>query len=230
MRFFCICLCAVFMWAYCGSWAAFAAPAADPVVANVESNYKNLTSLRAEFSQVLLHKESGGKEERKGILAFQKPLLVRWETTSPSQELLVVTATEIWNVFPEENKAYKYPPHLADDSKSIVRVVTGQSRLMEDFLVERKAAQDKEGLTELALFPKEPSQSMVELGLWVQTATGMIQRLRIVDFYGNENVIAFTSLQRNPKFAGSSFIYTPAGNMTVEDRTRSGGPEKPLMQ
>lgn len=186
--------------------------------------------MTANFTQTLVHKESGSKQKRTGILSFKKPLLVRWETRSPTPELLLVGKDAIWNAFPEEEIAYKYAIGLAQDSRSIVRVVTGQARLDQDFTVEEEG---KDGqLVKLRLYPKEPSQAMVEALLWVDPSSYLIRKIRAYDFYGNENEISFSAHNPSARLSDSSFSYAPPKDFVIEDRTKdaSAAPIKPLMQ
>ena len=221
-------LIAAFVMMLAASGAALAAPV-NPVVVGLQKKYESITSMKAEFTQLLVHKESGSKENRSGTLLFKKPLLVRWESKKPAPELLLVTDKEIWNVFPDEEVAYKYPLSLAQDSRSIVRVVTGQARLDQDFQIEEEGKEA--GLIKLRLFPKEPVQALVEAILWVDPASNLIKKLRIYDFYGNENEITFTSQDMGAPIRDSLFTYTPEKGMTVEDRTKEGSaPQKPLMR
>ena len=46
-------------------------------------------------------------QKRSGTIAFKRPLLVRWETSAPHAELLMVTDREIWNYLPDEELAYR---------------------------------------------------------------------------------------------------------------------------
>jgi outer membrane lipoprotein carrier protein len=205
-----------------------AAPA-NSLVSDLQQKYDAVSSMQAGFTQILVHKESGSKETRSGTLFFKKPLLVRWESEKPSPELLLVTKKEIWNVFPDEEVAYKYPLSLAQDSRSIVRVVTGQARLDQDFHVEEEGREA--GLCKLRLFPKEPVQALVEAVLWIDPANFLIKKLRIYDFYGNENEIAFVSQEIGVNVRDALFQYTPEKGMVVEDRSKEGGaPQKPFMR
>lgn len=215
--------------AFCGLliFASYA-QAADPVAAAVQKRYESIKGMRAEFTQILEHQESGSKEERKGVLYFAKPLQVRWETASPIPEVLLVTPSVIWNVFPDENMAYKYPPELSEESGSIVRVVTGQSNLEKDFTIENKGT--KGGLALLTLYPKTPTTSMTEAELTVEAKTGAIKHVTIIDFYNNRNSITFTSQTLDPRLDAALFTFSPAKGMKVEDRTKGGVMSKPLMQ
>ena len=220
---FCLCLCLIALTQLSG-------PArADSLTAKMQAKYDGITSMRADFSQTLLHKESGAKETRTGMLQFNKPLLVRWETKDPSPELLVVGKTEIWNVFPDEDVAYKYPLSLVEDTRSIVRVVTGQARLDQDFTFEKEGTEN--GLTKLHVYPKEPVQALVEAIFWVDPQSALIRKLRIYDFYGNENEITFTNQQIDAAVPDSTFVYKPGKGITVEDRTKQDSAvQKPLLQ
>lgn len=219
---------AVLLWWFCLSIAAQSAHAAvDPVVAAVQKRYAALKSMRAEFTQVLTHKESGGTEHRAGVLYFAKPLLVRWETKSPVPELLLVTPEAVWNVFPDEDMAYKYPPELSAESAGILRVVTGQGDWTKDFDIENMGTE--KGVARLVLYPKDPTPSMTEAELLVDVKTGRITYVGITDFYYNRNDITFTSQERDPEIK-NMFTFTPPKGMKVEDRTKSGVQSSPLLQ
>lgn len=216
-----IALCGLLFFAPC-------AQAADPVVAAVQKRYAGLKTMRAEFTQMLTHQESGAVEERRGTLAFAVPMNVRWETASPIPELLIITPEAVWNVFPDEDMAYKYAPDVAEESGAIIRVVTGQSYLEKDFDIENMGTE--KGIATLLLYPKNPIQSLTEAELAVDAKTGEIRRATIIDFFNNRNAITFTSQEINPALADDLFAFTPAKGMRVEDRTTGGALSKPLMQ
>ncbi|MDL2290611.1 outer membrane lipoprotein carrier protein LolA [Desulfovibrio sp. OttesenSCG-928-F20] len=196
----------------------------------VQKAYDAIEGMRAEFAQTLSHKESGAQEERTGVLYFKKPLLLRWENNKPAPELLIVAKDAIWNVFPDEEMAYKYAPDMALDARSLARVITGQARLDQDFDVEEEG--DDGGLLALRLYPKEAVQSLVEALLWIDASSGLIKKVRIYDFYGNENEISFTKQQIDAPMKDSLFRYQPPKDFLVEDRSQDGAaaPEKPLFQ
>jgi len=191
---------------------------AQSIPARVQAKYKDISSMRADYTQTLVHKESGSREQRTGVLSFTKPLLVRMETKKPSPEILLVAKDVIWNAFPEEEIAYKYSLKLAQDSRSIVQVITGQASLDKDFYLEDKGVEGN--LAVLDLFPKEPTQAMVEVRLWIDTKTDLIKKLRVYDFYGNENEMNFTKQDVNAKIPASQFSYSPPKGFDVEDRSR----------
>lgn len=217
------------IFAVCGLlFFASCAQAADPAVTAVQKRYRGMQSMRAEFVQVLEHKESGSKEERRGLFSFAKPMKLRWETKTPIPELLLVAPDAIWNAFPDEDMAYKYARDLSGEVVSIVRVITGQADLDKDFSIENKGT--KNGLTTLSLYPNDPTPSMTEMELTVEAKTGTIRHVTVMDFYNNRNAITFSSQTFDPKLDEALFTFIPPKGMKVEDRTQDGGMTKPLMQ
>lgn len=210
--------------------AAGGSASAASLAEQLQKKYEGIGAMRADFSQVLVHKESGSREQRSGVFTFKKPLLVRWETKKPSPELLLVGKNAIWNAFPDEEIAYKYALSLAEDSRSVIRVITGQARLDQDFDMEDEGREG--GMITVRLYPKEATQSMVEVLLWVDPATNLIKKLRIYDFYGNENEITFARQEVDTRLPDSLFVYAPPKDFIVEDRTKDSGaaPRKSLLQ
>ncbi len=194
----------------------------------IQKKYENMKSFSADFTQILNHLESGAEEHRTGSLVFQKPLRLRWETLKPHPELLVINDKEIWDYLPDEELAYRYSPEVAADSASVIRVVTGQSRLDEDFTVE--AEPDEEGFAVLRLYPRDPSPQMVEAILWVDKIRKIIHRARILDFYGNTNELTFSKFRFDISPSSKTFTFVPPENITVEDLLGSTSPERPLLR
>lgn len=197
--------------------------AAPQEVAQLKTTYAALQSFRASFEQTLTHQESGKKEVRKGTLLFRKPLSIRWETSEGTQELLVVTPSEIWDYIPDEEIAYRYPPDLVQDSRSIIQVLTGQAALDKDFDVTPEGR--KGSFRVLRLYPKDPAPQMVEAQIYLDDK-GYIQRADIVDFYGNHNDVRFTDFNANARVRDQDFRFTPPKGVEVEDRTRKKGVEE----
>jgi outer membrane lipoprotein carrier protein len=197
----------------------------------MRKTYAQVRSMRASFTQVLFHKESGSREKRSGTLSFKKPLLVRWESKAPSEELLLVGKDAIWNAFPDEELVYKYSLDMAEDSSSLIRVITGQARFDNDFELE---AEEREGdMIALRLFPKQPDQSLVEARLWVDATNYLIKKMRVYDFYGNENEIAFSKQEIDIPLKDSLFTYKPPKDFIVEDMSKENAAvprKKPLLR
>lgn len=141
---------------------------------------------------------------------------------------MVITDKDVWDYLPDEELAYQYSPEVVHDSRSIIQVITGQSRLDKDFTVE--AEPDDNGLAVLRLYPKDPSPQLVEALLWVDKGTKLIKKAQILDFYGNTNEVALTSLTPDASIKAGTFQFTPPQGITVENLMNQDAPERPLLQ
>ena len=193
------------------------------VVSKVQAAYADMQSFRSGFAQELFQRDSGVTQKRTGTLVFQRPLRVRWETAAPHPELLMVTDKEIWNYLPDEELAYRYSRELAEDSRSLIQVVTGRSALTRDFDVE-PAPEQTGGLLHLMLYPKEPTTALTEAQLWIDPATSLIRRAMVMDFYGNTNTVELKDLKKNAAVTASEFTFTPPKGTEVEDHIEAAHP------
>lgn len=192
------------------------------VMHNMQDRYDAMQSLTASFHQELRHRDSGAKQVNEGLLQWRKPLLVRWEVVGMNAELFIVEANSIWNYFPDEELAYRYPRDLVENSMAIINVVTGQSQLEENFsVVDEGLEQVEDGrtLARLHLYPHEPAQNFTEAILWIDIKSHLIERILIYDFYGNENDVTFSQLMPDAPVSDAAITFTPpAGTEIIDQR------------
>ena len=93
-----------------------------------------------------------------------------------------------------------------------------------------EAEPDDNGLAVLRLYPKDPSPQLVEALLWVDKGTKLIKKAQILDFYGNTNEVALTSLTPDASIKAGTFQFTPPQGITVENLMNQDAPERPLLQ
>lgn len=186
------------------------------LIDKIMTRYRDTPAFEASFRQTLTHKESGAQDNRQGRLRFQKPLKIHWRTSAPNEETLIITDQEIWDYIPDEKIAYKYSPALAQDSRSLIQVLTGQAALNRDFDVKNGGREN--GRIKLILYPNEPSTQLVEAYIWVEPDTGLIRRATIIDFYGNTNDVSLENISPKESIPPSAFKFSPPKGVEVEDR------------
>ncbi len=185
----------------------------------MQKTYGAMDSFEADFEQELLQRESGVIQKRNGTLAFERPMKIAWATSSPSEERIIVTGQEIWHYIPDEELAYRYDMSMADDSRSFLTVITGNSDIEKYFDIEEApAVPDDKGLKHFVLFPAEPTMQTVECSLWIDASTGLIGKASVVDFYGNVNSVFFKKFKSNAKIDENRFNFAPPKGTEIEDR------------
>jgi len=202
---------------------------AKQLTATIQKRYETMQAFSAAFTQTLTNKASQEKEERSGTIAFKKPHLIRWQTTTPENELLVATEKELWDYFADEQVAYRYNVKDTLDSKTMLKFIAGRARLEEDFHVSRLP--DENGLAKLDLVPIEPEPGLVQAYIWVEPESGLLRRVLLRDFYGNENELRFEDVKLNPSLPADHFTFTPPAEAMIMDNVGQQDPSsRSLMQ
>ncbi len=206
--------------------------AADPVPAEdlpdlIQQRYESLTTFQADFEQELTNVASGQVETRRGQIWYKQPSQVRWLTTAPEKELLVVGPEFAWDYIEDEELAIKYGVASLLDSKTILRFISGQANIKEDFVVKTQwqgadevRAKWGKGFTVLQLIPKEAEPGMVLAFVGVEPDTGLLRQVMIVDFYGNGNELRLSNVETDVDLSADMFRFEPPAGITVEDNTQ----------
>ncbi|NDV19113.1 outer membrane lipoprotein carrier protein LolA [Pseudodesulfovibrio sp. JC047] len=193
----------------------------------MQQRYETLKTFKADFVQELTNVASGDVATNAGKIWFSQPSQVRWETQKPAKELLVVGPDHAWNYVEDEAFAIKYNVSQLLDSKTILRFISGQANIKEDFVVKTEwegAAAVRErwakDLTVLQLIPKEAEPGMVLAFIGVEPDTGLLRQVMIVDFYGNGNEVTLSNVALNVDLLPEMFTFVPPQGTQVEDNTQ----------
>jgi len=188
------------------------------VLDKIQTKYQKLTSFQASFTQTLTNAATKEQDVRKGKLYFQKPGLIRWQILTPDPEILIVGTKIVWDVFPQENIAYKYQRNQILTSKTMLKFISGQANLAQDF-ISQEQGQDKWGL-KIKLIPKQPEPNLVLAYVWINPKTYFLNKVLLVDFFGNGNELTINQLKLNPQLPAQMFKFTPTPQIKIIDNTK----------
>lgn len=190
----------------------------EDVADRIQQRYENLQSFQADFVQILTNAASGEQDRRTGSILFKHPSLVRWFTSMPEKELLVVGPQFVWDYFPAEELAVKYRVDQVFNSKTMVKFLSGRANLKEDFVVEAQG--EDNGWLKFKLIPFEPEPSLVLGYMWVEKDTNLLRQVLLVDFFGNGNQVSLANVELDIPVEDGQFQFTPPEGVDVEDNTQ----------
>ena len=202
------------LFSLCLSFPAFANVS---LLYDVEQSYQNMKNFKAEFNQELFHRESNTTQKRTGSIEFMPQTFIFWETNAPDKELIVCNEKEVWNYLPDEELAYRYSPKVLETSHAILNVITGQAKLEDNFEMEFISEDKTKNTAEFILYPIEANPQMVEVTLTINTKDKHIQKIVVLDFFGNHNTIEFTKFYENIKLTKSHFSIQLPKDVEIED-------------
>jgi outer membrane lipoprotein carrier protein len=192
-------------------WCAQAADLSD----QIQKRYDTLQSFRGFFLQKLTNASSREVQERLGSITFKRPRFIRWETTSPENELLIIGQDTVWEYFPAEETVYRYSVEQVLSSKTMIRFLSGEANLKDDFIVQDLGADGD--FRHLKIIPREPEPNLVEGELWVRPGQDMFEKIKLVDFFGNVNELELTGIEIDVPVTDKEFtLDPPKGTEVIE--------------
>ncbi|ACS79959.1 outer membrane lipoprotein chaperone LolA [Maridesulfovibrio salexigens] len=192
---------------------------ADELTTEIQKTYDSIKTFKADFTQTLTNAASKEQDIRSGKITFKQPSLLRWESIKPEPELLIVGESTVWDYFPEDELALKYRTQQLFNSKTMIKFISGQAKLEEDFVVENQG--EDNGLIKLKLLPLEPETGMVLAFAWIDPEKKMMRKVLVVDFYGNGNEVFMDNIEIDPEVDDAQFQFTPPQGVNVEDNTQN---------
>jgi outer membrane lipoprotein carrier protein len=200
-----------FIFALVCAWSAQAADLTD----QIQKRYDTLQSFRGFFLQKLTNASSREVQERLGTITYARPRFIRWETTSPEPELLIIGRDTVWEYFPAEETVYRYSVEQVMSSKTMIRFLSGEANLKDDFVVTDLGTDGE--FRHLKLVPKEPEPNLVEGDIWVRPGQDVMERIKLVDFFGNVNELELTGLQLDVPVDEKEFTLVPPKGTEILD-------------
>ena len=187
---------------------------ADPIERMIES-LASTQSLSADFRQVTSAKTARIRTAS-GVFYISKPGLLRWEVRKPYPQLQILNTREFWLVDLDLAQASMRSVESANLS-GIAALLLNTSVLSRDELMGRyrcTAAGDRDGVTWIAVEPKQPEPGIARLMVGLD-ADAMISRFEIHDSLGQVTRVELTKILKNIAVDPGLFQYTPPRGMAV---------------
>ena len=202
------------------------APAADPATAlaqyvrALESSYRGVQTLRAEFTQT--HTWGGRSRVEAGTVYFARGGAMRWDYREPKSKLFLASGKHLILYVPEERQLTRSAVKSSEDVRVPFRLLLSRLSLRKvfsriEFADAALAAQP--GNRILRAFPKGGQDEAYTEVLLEVTPTFDIRRL--VVFYPDRSRMEFTfdHIERNVALSPTLFRFTaPPGTEVIDQK------------
>ncbi|MDQ7031554.1 MAG: outer membrane lipoprotein carrier protein LolA [Desulfonauticus sp.] len=188
------------------------------VLDKMQQKYEQINSFATNFYQTLTNAATREQDLRKGKIYYKKPGLVLWQVLAPEKEKLILGENIVWDYFPEENIAYKYSRKQILTSKTMLKFISGKANIKEDFIPEFQGEQ-KDGL-KFKLVPKKPEPNLVLAYIWVDKKSFLLNRILLIDFFGNGNELSLTNTRINIPLKNKLFYFHPNKGVEIQDNSK----------
>lgn len=194
----------------------FTAMAAHPDTAIQEMQYflKNVHSLKADFTQVVLDANLQQVKKSVGTLVIKRPDRFRWDYATPNKEIIVADGKHVW-IYDVELQQVTVKPLNSTLAASPAVLLSGSNDVSKSFTV--KDLGEENGLNWVGLTPKVADTDFENVKLGFKGNN--VSMMELEDALGNITRITFSHLVLNPALPESLFQFTPPPGADVFGNT-----------
>ena len=195
------------------SLAILAAPAVASNGTALDRFLEGLTSLRTQFTQVVVDAAGKQLETGQGTLLVSRPGRFRWEYTplGGGAQLLVADGTNLWFYDRELQQATVKPAAAALTATPVMLLSGSAAQLRAAFTVVDVAQRDSLGWVQVTPRSAAAEFASAELGF---RGTQLV-RLVIHDRLNQTDTLSFTDSTRGARVADSELRFTPPTGVDV---------------
>ncbi|MFM9883365.1 MAG: outer membrane lipoprotein chaperone LolA [Burkholderiales bacterium] len=161
-------------------------------------------SAKSEFSQRIIDRSGKVTQESRGTLEFARPGKFRWTYVKPYNQLIVGDGSKVWIYDPDLNQVSIRKIDAALGSTPAA-LLSGNNDAMKAFVLKDEGTRD--GLEWVLATPrqKEANFERIRIGFSAEGLAAM----ELTDAFGQQTVLKFLTMERNPRIDPSTFQFTP---------------------
>jgi outer membrane lipoprotein carrier protein len=195
------------------------APTSDAYVQQFEASYRQVRSLRAQFTQT--YTAGGRTRVETGRVAFERGGLMRWDYQTPEDKLFVSDGKEVQLYIPDAHQVTRSSVKMSEDFRVPFELLLTRLNLHKVF---SRVELDDVGLDHapgdhvLQAFPKKEFAEDYQSVLIELDPQFDIRRL-VVNYPDHSRMdFRFEHIERNPPLPRSLFQFTPPAGTEIIDQ------------
>jgi outer membrane lipoprotein carrier protein len=181
------------------------------LIGKVEKRFSEINGFKAKFKQIFHNASMGTVEESEGVVAMKKPLKMRWEYKTPSEQTVLSDGKAVCIYVPAEKRAITEPLGNVINDRSPALFLAGGKKLRDIFVIKPAQPGDEIGKMDgkifLSLAPREKSASVTRIVVAVDAEDYTIRALSFYDWAGNRSDMEFSGMEINGKINAEQFVF-----------------------
>lgn len=192
-----------------------------PILDRASAAYQTVTTLSAEFVQVVAHPLLGAPDTTRGKLYQMRPSRFAMRFTQPRGDRIVADGRHLWLYTPSTTPGQVIRtaiPSTGTTGPNLIAQFVEQPR-------ERYRARYVRGdslagrMTDVvALVPRATDQPYSEAVVWIDRKDGLVRRIDIVETSGQQRTLVLNKVAVNRGVPGREFTFSPPPGSRVVDQ------------
>ncbi len=198
-------------------------PAQDPWPAldRASQTYQTVTSLSAEFVQVITNPMIGTPDTTHGRLYQMRPSRFAMRFTDPKGDRIVADGRFLWLYTPSTTPGQVIRsriPEYGTTGPNLIGQFVEQPRERYTAHYVRADSLDHTLVDVIRLMPKAHDRPYSEAVIWVGREDGLVHRLDLTEASGQERTVILRKLQVNGGVPGRELTFSPPSGVRVVDQ------------
>src|SRR5213595_676993 len=206
-----------------GVFLALQAPDPWPMLDRASATYQTITSLSAEFVQIITNPMIGTPDTTRGRLYQMRPSRFAMRFTAPKGDRIVADGRFLWLYTPSTTPGQvirsRIPEYDTTGPNLIGQFVEQPHERYTAQYVRADSLPDGSGAADvIRLVPKGHDQPYSEATIWVGREDALVHRVDIVESAGQERTVILRNIRVNGGVPGRELTFSPPTGVRVVDQ------------
>ncbi|HTR21025.1 MAG TPA: outer membrane lipoprotein carrier protein LolA [Gemmatimonadales bacterium] len=198
-------------------------PDPTPILDHAATVYRGVTTVSADFVQIITNPMVGPPDTTRGKLYERRPGEFAMRFTAPSGDRIVADGRYLWLYTPSTTPDQVIRRRIPDTGTTGPNLI-GQfvEHPHERFLARYVRADSSAGgagiADVVALTPRDQNAPYAGARVWIARNDGLVRRIDISEAGGQERTVILSELRINGSVPAGEFRFTPPGGTRVVDQ------------
>jgi len=179
----------------------------------LQAFYRDVHSMRADFTQTVASENSTRVDKSKGVLQMERPGKFRWDYSQPYEQQIIADGKTLWIYDVEMDQVIEKPLGKVLGQTPAV-LLSGTADLTDRFTISEVHAPELDNqYAWLKLLPKHDDAGFQVMLLAFKD--NILHEMQLVDAFSQMTRLTFTNLKRNPVIDDKVFHFVPPAGVDV---------------
>jgi outer membrane lipoprotein carrier protein len=193
-----------------------------PILDRASATYQTITSLSADFVQIITNPMIGTPDTTRGRLYQMRPSRFAMRFTAPKGDRIVADGRFLWLYTPSTTPGQvirsRIPEYGTTGPNLIGQFVEQPRERYTGQYVRADSLPDVGPVDVIRLVPKGHEQPYSEAKIWVGREDGLVHRVDIVEGPGQERTVILRNIRVNRGVPGRELTFSPPAGVRVVDQ------------
>ena len=200
---------------------ALQSPDPWPTLDHASAVYQTITSLSADFTQVVANPMLGAPDTTRGRLYQMRPSRFAMRFTDPKGDRIVADGRFLWLYTPSTTPGQVLRSRIPEYGSTGPNLIGQFVEHPRDRYTARYVRVDSlpDGVADVVLLvPKAGDQPYSEATIWVSRNDGLVRRLDIIESSGQRRTVMLRDIRVNGGVPGRELTFSPPAGVRVVDQ------------